>query len=252
MKKKFFSALIITFFGINFMFSQYNIPSCSFNSTADVNSWSISPTTVSKTWFNGGCVAMFVNNLANSTTAITTSPIFNIASMGTYELEVRYGVIYTGTPAIFELVNDATNIVMATSTVTTTAGTCTSWPNPKISKLDYTSLAPGSYRLRVTIPLTSQFFLESVKSNINYSLLSTAEFNDNSNYTIYPNPAKDKIFIKNIQSIAEVKIYDISGKVVNSLKTNSNTVDISNLNKGIYFMEISTENNSFKTKFIKE
>ena len=251
MKNKLFSSLLITFLGINLMFSQYNIPSCSFNSAADVNNWSIFPTTVSKTWFNGGCVSMFVDNLYNTVPAITTSPIFYIPSTATYELEVRYAVIYSITPAIFELVNDTTNTVMATSSVTTTAGTCSSYPNSKISKLQYTSLAYGNYRLRITIPKQAQFFTESIKSNINYSSLSTTEFDFNSN-SIYPNPAKDKIFIKNAKNSTGIKIYDSTGRIVKNLKTNTDVVDVSNLNNGIYFIEIISGKKSFKTKFIKE
>lgn len=252
MKKKLFSTLLITFLGINLMFSQYKIPSCSFNTDADVANWSIFPTTVSKTMFVGGCFAMFVDNLYNSVTATTTSPIFSIGSMGTYELEVRYGVIYTVTPAIFELVNDATSTVMATSSVTTTIGTCTSWPNPKISKLYYTSLTPGNYRLRVTIPANSQFFLESVRSNIDYSMLSNVETETNSKIRVYPNPTKDKIFIKNAENITGIKIYNSEGKLVKESKTTSDVMNVSSLPKALYIMEITTSDKSYKTKFIKE
>lgn len=40
----------------NFSFSQ-NTPILSgdFNIASDVNDWTISPNTVSKSWFNGGC-----------------------------------------------------------------------------------------------------------------------------------------------------------------------------------------------------
>ena len=74
----------------------------------------------------------------------------------------------------------------------------------------------------------------------------------NQEISIYPNPAKDKIFIKNVKNITGIKIYDSTGKVVRSNKTNSDLVNVSNLPKGIYFMEIVSKNKFFKTKFIKD
>ncbi|MBF8455950.1 T9SS type A sorting domain-containing protein [Kaistella sp. G5-32] len=252
MKKKLFSTLLITFLGINLMFSQYKIPSCSFNSAADVNNWAIYPTTVNKTWFNGGCVAMFVNNLYNTIPVTILSPIFTISGSGTYTLTIGYAVIYSITPALFELVNDTTNMVMATSSVTTTTGVCTSWPNSKINKQDYIGLAPGNYRLRVTIPTASQFFIESVRSSIDYSLLSNVETETNSKITLYPNPTKDKIFIKDVENITGIKIYNSEGKLVKESKTTSDIMNVSSLPKALYIMEITTSDKSYKTKFIKE
>ena len=61
--------------------------------------------------------------------------------------------------------------------------------------------------------------------------------------TIYPNPADKSIeMIFNKNSIGNnIQIYDISGKIILE-KTIYNTiqqkVDISNLNKGVYFVKV--------------
>ncbi len=73
--------------------------------------------------------------------------------------------------------------------------------------------------------------------------------NNDSRYTISPNPAKDFISI-NAQNIKEVKITDASGRlVIKSTKTN---IDISTLQKGVYFLEIITNNCNEVKKFIKQ
>ena len=76
------------------------------------------------------------------------------------------------------------------------------------------------------------------------------EFTD---ISFYPNPVKDDIYISNIQGACSYKIYDISGKTSNTekLKT-SKTISVSNLNAGIYFLEIIDKNHIKSVrKFIK-
>lgn len=88
---------------------------------------------------------------------------------------------------------------------------------------------------------------------ITINTLSATESNlQETNPSIYPNPASNIIFIKNFKNISGIKIYDSTERIVKNLKTNTDAVDVSNLNKGIYFIEILSGNKSFKTKFIKE
>lgn len=252
MKNKFQIYLFLLFFGMNFTFSQnYSIPSCSFNSSADVNNWSIVPVTVPKSWFNGNCIAMFVDNLSYTQPSIITSPAFYLGNIGNYQLEVRYSVIYSATPAIFELVNIATNTVMTTSSITTAADTCPSWPGPKISKLNYLNLSAGNYKLRVTIPGSSQFFIVGVKSSIDYTL-KTNEIGNVFDNSIYPNPTKDKIYFKNLKNISKVNIYDTQGRLVKTDLSKDNSTDLSNLNKGIYIVKIFSDGRSYKNKVVKD
>lgn len=64
-----------------------------------------------------------------------------------------------------------------------------------------------------------------------------------SSITIYPNPAKDKITIRSeLELIKTLKVFSIDGKEV--FKSTSCEVDISELCKGLYVMEIETESNT--------
>jgi hypothetical protein len=71
--------------------------------------------------------------------------------------------------------------------------------------------------------------------------------------SVYPNPATDvlNISLSNGTAIETVNIYNISGKLVNNSKLNGNQIDISQLNNGVYMLEVLTANGSFKTKFVK-
>lgn len=68
---------------------------------------------------------------------------------------------------------------------------------------------------------------------------------------IYPNPAKDKISVTNLQNITSFKIYNSEGRLVKANASISNTIDISILVKGNYYLEIITPLKTYKSKFIK-
>jgi hypothetical protein len=56
----------------------------------------------------------------------------------------------------------------------------------------------------------------------------------NNIFFLYPNPAKDKVFITTEQSLNTVDIYSIQGQKVLTLRNVKNSIDISSLPNGIY------------------
>ncbi|HSD14459.1 MAG TPA: T9SS type A sorting domain-containing protein [Flavobacterium sp.] len=81
------------------------------------------------------------------------------------------------------------------------------------------------------------------------SQLSVSEF-ENDNFIFYPNPVKDIITVSvknNQKEISNITIYDISGKIVLnktfSALSVSETIDLSQVSKGMYFMEVTTQSN---------
>lgn len=75
---------------------------------------------------------------------------------------------------------------------------------------------------------------------------------NSSEVLISPNPAQDVIFVKNKLKFTSYRIFDINNKVVLS-ELFSNQINIQNLKSGIYFLELSDQNNrSSIQKFIKQ
>jgi len=72
--------------------------------------------------------------------------------------------------------------------------------------------------------------------------------------SIYPNPVKDKLKIENGQlKIENVEIFDISGiKIVNYQLSTVNSIDVSTLSQGIYFVKIETAEGIVMKKIVKE
>jgi uncharacterized repeat protein (TIGR01451 family) len=76
-----------------------------------------------------------------------------------------------------------------------------------------------------------------------------------SGFEIYPNPSQNKLFIKGLDAIKSVSIYDISGRLVNevALIGTRNNIEISTekLGQGAYFVKVKTDAGEFAKKMVK-
>ncbi|WP_179008391.1 T9SS type A sorting domain-containing protein [Winogradskyella forsetii] len=85
--------------------------------------------------------------------------------------------------------------------------------------------------------------------------LSLNEFS-NLKFSMFPNPTKDEVTIQLANSnfdTTKVDIYNIHGKVVlkdMKLETNTSTIDISNLESGLYFVQLTFGNSSTVQKLM--
>lgn len=72
--------------------------------------------------------------------------------------------------------------------------------------------------------------------------------------SIYPNPAEEILTIETKADIINkiATVFDINGRRVMSHKLNTNTLDVSALESGIYFLRLESEGRSMKRKFIKK
>ncbi|PVW17419.1 T9SS type A sorting domain-containing protein [Marixanthomonas spongiae] len=70
--------------------------------------------------------------------------------------------------------------------------------------------------------------------------------------SIYPNPVKDQLFFKKAGNpIQSVSIVNLNGQKVLEFQNLPETIDISSLSSGVYFVEITSEDGSSVQKFIK-
>lgn len=81
--------------------------------------------------------------------------------------------------------------------------------------------------------------------------LSTSDFDLKNSITIYPNPVKDKLWIKNPNQLQlkSVKVFTIQGKLVKSFANVEDGISIPELESGVYFVKI---NDTISFKILKE
>lgn len=65
---------------------------------------------------------------------------------------------------------------------------------------------------------------------------------ENNKVVLYPNPANEAVNFKNTDLIESVDFFDATGRKVKSVKLDGQSVNISKLNNGIYYLEINFRN----------
>ena len=85
----------------------------------------------------------------------------------------------------------------------------------------------------------------------------TTGINDNymTDVNVYPNPVKDRLYIETSTQTQSIEIYDVYGRL-QVTKTPSHqgdlSVDVSDLNSGIYFVKIKTEEGNIVKRIVKD
>ncbi len=114
---------------------------------------------------------------------------------------------------------------------------------------------PG-YAVGDIIPNTSSIYFDFnpaiVTNTFNTEFvaqLSVSEF-ENGDFIFYPNPVSDAVTVSlknNANSISNIAVYDVLGKLIFSKKPTSaivtETIDLSTVSKGLYLLEVTTDNN---------
>lgn len=95
-------------------------------------------------------------------------------------------------------------------------------------------------------------YTKTIKNCLNPIVLDP----DKNRLQLSPNPVKDilSLQLENNEKIVSLKIYDYSGAQVKTQVSNkeAETVDLQDIKKGLYFIEIETENGIIRDKIIKE
>ncbi|MFY0671925.1 MAG: T9SS type A sorting domain-containing protein [Bacteroidia bacterium] len=90
---------------------------------------------------------------------------------------------------------------------------------------------------------------------VDYNVLDKPTGHSNWNNTeveLFPNPAKDYVNILVHNPIISLKIVDVMGRVYQITNYDNMPIDVSMLNKGVYFLEISVGGDSYFKKLIIE
>ncbi len=146
------------------------------------------------------------------------------------------GFAYTTNPANGNFAGGSSACMQITGT-TATAGTYTVAASFSVN----TSVMPTTQTLKWFLTIDAPTGIQS--------------FNQSSNVYVSPNPATSELTVASSLHIGKVQIIDALGNIVLSENGNYATqtkIDISNLAKGVYFIQINDGSKVSTRKFIKE
>ena len=127
-----------------------------------------------------------------------------------------------------------------------------------VEKVEILNALPGLYTIQVknkgSLLGGSQVF-SLIANGSNLINLNTSNYDLDASVFIYPNPANNLLNfdIKSDILISGISIVDIAGKQLIKLNNSvSNSIDISSLSSGVYFITFRSETKSVTKKFIKQ
>lgn len=106
----------------------------------------------------------------------------------------------------------------------------------------------------VTRPSSTAIF-NAILCRFSDNTLTTVTIVADRKISLYPNPTNDFLMIRSATSIQKIEVYDVHGKIV--LEDNTNYVDtviiadIKNLQRGVYFVKLRTQNGTWVQKIMK-
>ena len=105
----------------------------------------------------------------------------------------------------------------------------------------------GLYNIEVTFGGATYNTVFGVRT----SLLTDNEVKES--FSIYPNPVNDRLYIKNFQNGESAEIIDASGRIVKKIQLDTDNIDVNDLLKGTYILQLKNKNLEMKrVKFIKK
>lgn len=89
--------------------------------------------------------------------------------------------------------------------------------------------------------------------NVPPAMLSVNEINNTDlEISVYPNPCFDEISVKSSEKAEKGYVYNMSGQKILELDLNSEKIDVSSLNQGVYFLSLQFSDFYETIRFVKE
>lgn len=128
-------------------------------------------------------------------------------------------------------------------------------PDDFASNQDAAAMALGAWPYGIAGEWNDIAETNSIYFIIEYNFLIAGVKQNSNNETtleVYPNPSNEKLKIESTSEIKEITIISVDGKTIGTISSSQKQqiIDISNLDKGIYFLKVTTSNNEMVTKKI--
>jgi len=195
-------------------------------------------------WSNGATTSSIIVTATTTATVTTT----NLNACDGVGLSQGVTVTFTASPTANGAFTTNGNVVSFTNT--STGASAYSWDfgdqsNSSAMAPSHAYVGNGVYV--VTLTAINGLCTDVITFDVTLSV-GIDELTGLSNVTIYPNPANDVLNIdynKNGDDVVEISIIDQFGRVINSINGlsngfNHNTINVSNLQSGVYFVRFTT------------
>ncbi|WP_298138367.1 T9SS type A sorting domain-containing protein [Flavobacterium sp.] len=184
--------------------------------------------TITGSFTSGGTPPSTTNAVVSNITTTSAQIDFQVNTFG---IQSTIAVDYGLSPTTFYSYNGIAN-------------TTTNTPTP--FTFNFTSLTPNTTYYYSVGGYSPTLNGNRILGSFTTSALGLADNEQKVKFNIYPNPTSDNFTIEMDSNIKSVEIYSLQGHKV--MTSTSKNIDISNLSKGIYLVQIEDENNNRSTQ----
>ena len=91
-------------------------------------------------------------------------------------------------------------------------------------------------------------------NTINFNTTSIENYIQKNVFSIKPNPVQNQLTIENTKkaNLQQIQFWDINGRLVKERRFESETIEVSDLKKGLYILRLIGENGTEELKLVKE
>jgi len=185
-------------------------------------------------------------NSASNLNQYLFSPLLN--HTGELNLSLKYKLYNTRYPERFKIMYSTTNNTVAS--LIEIENTTTDVTSTTFQTFNCTIPADAKYVCVNYCPESDETYLYIDDIEIQANHETSIEVATPDEITLYPNPTTGIVNIE-AEGLKNVVIYDVTGRMMMSV-ANESTIDISNLEAGVYFFSVETANGSAMKKLVKE
>ncbi|HCQ13958.1 MAG TPA: hypothetical protein DIU01_11955 [Flavobacterium sp.] len=184
--------------------------------------------TITGTFTSGGTPPSTTNVVVSNITTTSAQIDFQVNTFG---IQSSIGVDYGLSSTFF------TSYIIV-------ANTTTNSPTPFV--YNFANLTPNTTYYYSVGGYSPTLNGNRILGSFTTSALGFADNEQKVKFNLYPNPTSDNFTIEMDSNIKSVEIYSLQGQKV--LTSKLKDVDVSNLSKGIYLVQIEDENNNMSTQ----
>jgi len=184
--------------------------------------------TVTGSFTSGGTPPSTTNAIVSNITTTSAQIDFQVNTFG---IQSTIAVDYGLSPTTFYSYNGVAN-------------TSTNSPTP--FTFNFTSLTPNTTYYYSVGGYSPTLNGNRILGSFTTSALGLADNEQKAKFNLYPNPTSDNFTIEMDSNIKSVEIYSLQGQKV--LTSTTKNINVSNLSKGIYLVQIEDENNAVATQ----
>ena len=124
------------------------------------------------------------------------------------------------------------------------------YPKQTANTLKISALADGEYTFDLET-VDNSWNVSETKVTVTATVLTTAVIELDAKLSVYPNPVSNVLNIKGIDNMKQIEVISLTGSVLKK-QLGSETIDVSDLNRGVYFLKVHTDKEIFTTRFMKD